>query len=56
MRIVQYKTDRNARMMVSAAVSTDPLQPQTAERAEAIHVFDLHKRFGALEVLKRVFP
>ncbi|MGH7003340.1 MAG: ABC transporter ATP-binding protein [Alphaproteobacteria bacterium] len=40
--------------MVSAAVPADPLQPQTAAQAEAIHVHDLHKRFGALEVLKGV--
>ena len=37
-----------------AAVSTDPLQPATTEQAEAIHVWNLHKRFGALEVLKGV--
>lgn len=37
-----------------ASVATDPLQPGAAERAEAIHVWNLHKKFGALEVLKGV--
>lgn len=37
-----------------ASVATDPLQPRAAERAEAIHVWNLHKKFGALEVLKGV--
>ncbi|RZS89037.1 amino acid ABC transporter ATP-binding protein (PAAT family) [Phyllobacterium myrsinacearum] len=37
-----------------ASVATDPLQPDAAERAEAIHVWNLHKKFGALEVLKGV--
>src|SRR5688572_9837257 len=41
-------------MTVSDAVLTDPLQPQSAEQAEAIHVWNLHKRFGSLEVLKGV--
>lgn len=38
----------------AVAVSTDPLQPAVTEQAEAIHVSNLHKRFGALEVLKGV--
>jgi polar amino acid transport system ATP-binding protein len=37
-----------------ASVATDPLQPGATERAEAIHVWNLHKKFGALEVLKGV--
>ncbi len=43
-------------MMATEAVtvSTDTLQPTMAEQAEAIHVENLHKRFGALEVLKGV--
>lgn len=40
--------------MEAATVSTDPLQRATSEQAEAIHVENLHKRFGALEVLKGV--
>src|SRR5262245_23023823 len=36
-----------------ATVSTDPLRA-AADRAEAIHVSNLHKRFGSLEVLKGV--
>jgi polar amino acid transport system ATP-binding protein len=38
----------------AATVSTDPLQAAATEQAEAIHVWNLHKRFGALEVLKGV--
>ena len=40
--------------MEAATVSTDPLQRATGEQAEAIHIEKLHKRFGALEVLKGV--
>ncbi|KXF77565.1 amino acid transporter [Paramesorhizobium deserti] len=37
-----------------AAVIAKPPHPATAERAEAIHIWNLHKRFGELEVLKGV--
>ena len=40
--------------MEAATVSTDPLRRATGEQAEAIHIEKLHKRFGALEVLKGV--
>ncbi|WP_245419650.1 ABC transporter ATP-binding protein [Phyllobacterium salinisoli] len=39
---------------LATAVSADPLHPVTSEQAEAIHVRDLHKCFGELEVLKGV--
>ena len=41
-------------MTANVAVAADPLQPGAAEQAEAIHIENLHKRFGALEVLKGV--
>ncbi|MDR6636070.1 polar amino acid transport system ATP-binding protein [Phyllobacterium sp. 1468] len=41
-------------MTANMAVAADPLQPGAAEQAEAIHIENLHKRFGALEVLKGV--
>src|SRR5688572_24109733 len=44
----------NPGMTANVAVAADPLQPGAAEQAEAIHIENLHKRFGALEVLKGV--
>jgi polar amino acid transport system ATP-binding protein len=46
--------DRNPGMTANVAVAADPFQPGAAEQAEAIHIENLHKRFGALEVLKGV--
>jgi octopine/nopaline transport system ATP-binding protein len=45
---------RNPGMTANVAVAADPFQPGAAEQAEAIHIENLHKRFGALEVLKGV--
>jgi octopine/nopaline transport system ATP-binding protein len=45
---------RNPGMTANVAVAADPFLPGAAEQAEAIHIENLHKRFGALEVLKGV--